>query len=136
LTELNDDQIRDLILERFPRTFSLGPAGDDIVENKETRGPKSAFWHTLAIEYAKSREAEGISRNEACREFQKRLANEFSLNLAAETIMDVVRSKYGRPYKNVANKKFVFAVLQNDLDAAVHWFKNLSPKERIKWGFE
>ena len=110
MTELKDDQIRDLILERFPRTFAFGPAGEDIVEHEETRGPKSAFWHTLAIEYVKSREAEGISRNEACREFQKRLASEFSLNLAAETIMDVVRSKYGRPYKNVANKKFVFAV--------------------------
>ena len=100
-----NEEIRKIILKRFPRTFAFGPAGDDIIEHEETRGRKSTFWHTLAIEYAKSREAEGISRNEACREFQKRLADEFSLNLAAETIMDVVRSKYGRPYRNVANKK-------------------------------
>jgi hypothetical protein len=44
--------------------------------------------------------------------------------------------KYGRPYKGVANKKFVFAVLQNDLDAAVHWFKHLNTQERIRWGFK
>ena len=136
MTSLNDDQIRELILKQFPRTFELGPAGGEVIEHDETRGRRSSFWHSLAVEHVKSREADGISRNEACREFKKRLASEFSINVADETVMDVVRSKYGRPYRGIANKKFVFAVLQNNLDEAVYWFKNLSPKERIRWGFE
>lgn len=136
MNEETDEEIRELILKRFPRAFELGPAGDEIIEHEETRGRRSSFWHSLAVEYVKGREADGISRNEACREFQKRLANEFSYNVADETVMDAVRSNYGRPYRNIANKKFVFAVLQNDLDQAVHWFKHLSPKERRRWGFE
>ena len=80
---LTDVEIRKVILKRVPRTFALSPAGDEIIEQEETRRPKSAFWHTLAIEYAKSRETEGIGRNEAYREFQRPLAGEFSLHLAA-----------------------------------------------------
>ncbi len=136
MNELIDDEIRELILKRFPRTFKLGPAGDEIIEHEETRGRRSAFWHQLAIEDVKSREADGISRNEACKKFQQRLAAEFGHHVSPKTVRDVVRSRYGRPYKNIANKKFVFAVLQNDLDHAVHWFNHLSPKERIRWGFE
>ena len=136
MTELTDEEIRELILRRFPRAFKLGPAGDEIVEHDETRGRSSSFWHSPAVEYVKGREADGISRNEACREFQKRLANEFSYYVADETVMDAVRSNYGRPYRNIANKKFVFAVLQNDMDQIVHWFRHLSPKERRRWGFE
>jgi hypothetical protein len=134
MKNLTDDEIRDLILDRFPRTFALGPAGDEIIEHDETRGRNSVFWHQLAVEHAKKREANGISRNQACREFQARLENEFSYNITVGTVMDVVRSQYGRPYKAIANQKFVFAVLQNDLDEAVNWFKHLSPKERKRWG--
>ena len=136
VADKSDNEIRQIILKRFPRTFELGPAGDEIIEHEETRGRNPAFWHPLAVEHAKFREAEGINRNEACREFQKRLANEFNINVADETVMDVVRSNYGRPYRGKANKKFVHAVLQNDLDQAVYWFKHLSPEERKRWGFE
>ena len=136
MNDETDDEIRELILKRFPRAFELGPAGDEVIEHEETRGRRSLFWHSLAVEHVKGREADGISRNEACREFQKRLAIEFSYYVADETVMDAVRSNYGRPYRGIANKKFVFAVLQNDLDQIVHWFKYLSPKERRRWGFE
>ena len=136
MTSLDDEEIRELILKRFPRAFQLGPAGDEIIEHEETRGRRSSFWHSLAVEHVKSREADGISRNEACREFQRRLASEFNYYVADETVMDVVRSNYGRPYRAIANKKFVVAVLQNDMDQIVHWFKRLSPKERRRWGFE
>ena len=136
MNDETDDEIRELILKRFPRAFELGPAGDEVIEHEETRGRSSSFWHSLAVEHVKGREADGISRNEACREFQKRLANEFDYHVAEETVMDAVRSSYGRPYRGIANKKFVFAVLQNDLDQIVHWFKYLSPKERRRWGFE
>ena len=135
MNELIDDEIRELILKRFPRTFELGPAGDELIEHEETRGRNSSFWHSMAVEHAKYREADGITRDEACREFQKRLATEFSYHVTVGTVMDTVRSNYGRPYRGKTNKKFVFAVLQNDLDQAVHWFKHLSPKERKRWGF-
>lgn len=136
MQNFNDDDIRQLILKRFPRTFAMGPAGDEVIEHQETRGRKSAFWHQIAIEDVKQREATGISRNQACREFHKRLANEFNYNVTVGTVMDVVRSQYGRPYKDIANKKFVFSILQNDLDQAVRWFKKLSPKERKRWSLE
>jgi hypothetical protein len=136
MSDKSDEEIRQIILKRFPRTFELGPAGDEIVEHEETRGRKSAFWHQLAIEYVKTHESDFTSRNEVCKRFQKRLAAEFGHNVSPKTVRDVVRSHYGRPYKNIANKKFVFAVLQNDLDQAVYWFRHLSPKERKRWGFE
>ena len=136
MTEESDEEIGKRILARFPRTFALGPANDEIIEHHETRGRNSGFWHPLAIEYVKFREAEGVTRNEACREFQQRLATEFSYNVTNKTVMDVVRSKYGRPYRGIATKKFVFAVLQNNLDQAVYWFRHLSPKERKRRGFE
>jgi hypothetical protein len=136
MNNLTDDEIRILILKRFPRTFEIGPAGDEIIEHQETRGRRPSFWHRLAVEYVKQRETEGITRDEACREFQKQLVTEFNYNVSTKTVMNAVRSTYGRPYKDVANKKFVFSVLQNDLDQAVHWFKHLSPKERRRWGFE
>jgi len=78
MTSLDDEEIRELILKRFPRAFQLGPAGDEIIEHEETRGRRSPFWHSLAVEHVKSREADGISRNEACREFQRRLASKFN----------------------------------------------------------
>jgi len=105
-------------------------------EFEETRGRKSSFWHSLAVEYVKKRETDGCSRNEACREFQKKLTREFNYFIADKTVMDVVRSSYGRPQRGIANKKFVFSVLQNDLESSVVWYKRLSPKERRRWGEE
>ncbi len=136
MTSLTDDEIRELILKQFPRIFQISPANNEIIRHQETRGRKPLFWHRLAVEYVKQRETEDISIDEACREFQKRLAAEFNYNASKKTVMNAVRSTYGRPYKDVANKKFVFAMLQNDLNQAVHWFKGLSPKERRRWGFE
>ena len=136
MISLTDDEIRESIIQRFPRTFEIGPAGDEIIEHQETRGRSPSFWHRLAVEYVKKRELERITRNEACREFQNKLATEYKYNVSVKTVMNAVRCTYGRPYKDIANKKFVFSVLQNDLDQAVHWFKHLSPKERRRWGFE
>lgn len=133
---LPNAELRKLLLKRFKRAFELGPAGDEIVEHEETRGRKSAFWHQRAVEYAKHREAEGVSRNQSCREFQQLLATEFNYYIAVGTVIDVVRSRYGRPFRGIASEKFAYFVLQNDLDEAIKWFKRLSPKERRRWGFE
>ncbi len=136
MTDESDEDIGKRILARFPRVFELGPQDEIEEEFVETRGRKTTFWHPLAITYAEEREAAGISRNKACREFRRLLKDNHNLHVALGTVIDVVRSHHGRPFRSVAGKRFTTAVLDNDLDAAIDWFKHLSPKERKRWGFE
>jgi len=84
----------------------------------------------------KEREAAGASRKKACREFRRILKNNHNYNISLITVLDVVRSHYTRPYRSVAGKKFATAILDNDLDSAIKWFKRLSPKDKNRWGFE
>lgn len=132
----SDEEILKIIKARFPRTFEMGPSEDVEDDFVETRGRKSAQWHDLAIEYAIKRETEGVSRNEACREFKKKLEENLNYHVTLKTIFDVVRSHCGRPDRYVALPKFEMAVLENDEVNCVYWFKKLTPNERAKWGFE
>ena len=136
MTDQSDEEIGKRILARFPRAFSLGP--QDKLKEKfvETRGKHSGFWHPLAIAYVEEREADEISINQACREFLQILEDKYNYHVTLGTVSDVIRSKRGRPFRYISGKQFLTAVLDNDLDAAIKWFKHLSPKERKRWGFE
>lgn len=136
MTEETDEEIGKWILERFSDFFKLGPQDELKEEFVETRGRKPVFWHPLAITYVRKREAAGVSRNQACREFRRILKNKHNYNVTLGTVLDAVRSHYGRPYRSVAREKFATAILDNDLDATIKWSKRLSPKERRRWGFE
>jgi hypothetical protein len=136
MTDTTDEEILRIIKTRFARVFEFGPAEEAEDTFTETRGRKRASWHQLAVDYAEKREGDGISRNEACREFKSKLENNYRLHVALETIYDVVRSYKGRPHRYVALPSFELAVLENDEENCVYWFKKLTPKERAKWGFE
>ena len=136
MTDESDEEIGKRILERFPRAFTLGPQDKLKEEFVETRGRKTTLWHALAITHAKEREAAGATRTKACEEFQKILAEKHNYHIDIGSVLEVVNSKHGRPFRYVAGKKFEAAILDNDLDEAIKWFKHLSPKERKRWGFE
>ncbi len=136
MTDETDEEIGKRILEQFPRAFELGPQDKLKEEFVETRGKHSGFWHPLAITHAKDREAAGATRTKACEEIQQILEDKYNYHIEIGTVLEVVNSAHGRPFRYVAGKQFVTAILDNDLDAAVKWFKHLSPKERRRWGFE
>jgi hypothetical protein len=136
MTDISDEEILRIIKNRFARVFEFGPAEESEDNFTESRGRKRALWHQLAVDYAEKREGDGISRNEACREFKLQLEDNHGLHVALETIYDVVRSNKGRPHRYVALPSFELAVLENNEEECVYWFKKLTPKGRAKWGFE
>jgi len=136
MTEETDEEIGKRILARFQRAFDLGPQDKLKEEFVETRGRKPVLWHPLVITYVNEREAAGVSRNKACREFRRILKDKHNYNVTLGTVLDAVRSHYGRPYRSVAGRKFATAVLDNDLDGSIKWFKRLSLKDQKRWGFE
>lgn len=138
----DDDVIRKRILTRFTNIFEHGKPQTIKADIGEKRGRSrfemggKGWWHQLVISYVEKREQEGISRNEACRDFQKILSEKHKLNLAEETVMDVVRSFHGRFLYDEAEWRFPEAILDNDLDAAVNWFKKLRSEQKKKWGLD
>jgi len=55
--------------------------------------------------------------------------------VAVETVMDVVR-RYSRLLTAEAEQQFAEAILDNDIDAAVRWYKHLTRTQRTKWGLD
>ncbi len=134
MTDESDEEIGKRILARFSRAFELGrPSNEEPIDFKETRGRGKGYWHAEAIAYSKQREAAGMKRNVACDEFNQILKDRDNYFVTKGTVRDVVRSHYGRPYRGKSIKEFELAVLENDLDEAIKWFKHLSPIDRKKW---
>ena len=86
MSDPDDEVIRQKILNRFPRTFAHGPPIAFNVDLGKPRGRRSSDWHPLAIAYVRVREAVGISRNQACREIQQKLAEEHVVTVEVETV--------------------------------------------------
>jgi hypothetical protein len=135
----SDKEIRDKILKRFVSIFETGPPSteDRIDEIKDPRGRKrDKVWHQLAIAYSKDKESIGISRRQACREFHEILISKHNHHVTYGTVLEVVNSYHGRPFRSVASRNFAAAVLNNELEGAIEWFKHLTSTQRKRWGFE
>ena len=136
-----DDEIKAKIRARYPNATAQCPYKSEIPDVPETRGTnkKSRWWHALAIEHIARLEAGGATRNAACREFQQLLASTHNHKVAVGTVMDVVRSHYGRfaegrYSRKEAERYFKISVIDNDLDEAVFWYKRLTYKQKKEIG--
>ena len=135
----SDQIIRDKILERFRSIFADGPPPpedyiDEVPEPKKRSGDKS--WHLLAITYVEDKEAVGISRRQACKDFEDIMRMEHNHQVGENVVLDAVNSHHGRPFRNTASRNFAAAVLNNDIEGAIKWFKHLTSSQRVRWGFE
>ena len=135
----SDQDIRNKILERFSSIFADGPPPPedrfDEIPTPSKRGGDTS-WHLLAIAYVEDKEAAGVSRRQACNQFEDILKTKLNHRVGDYVVLDAVNSHHGRPFRNTASRNFAAAVLNNDIEHAVEWFKHLTSSERIRWGFE
>ena len=132
---VSDDEIRLLIRKRYPNRFRSGPLPDEPTNFVETRGRKSTPWRNALVKHVDARIKDGVTANQACREFQSALPNNFNITVSEETVIDAYRSAKGRPYRGKAPNYFSEAVLQEDMDAAIFWFRHLTANEKKAKGF-
>lgn len=142
MIDQSDEVIRERLLTRFSRVFEHGPPKTITADIADKRGQSKTeeggkgWWHPLAIAYEAKRVSEGAKTNQACREFQKILAKRHSWNVVDGTVMDVVRSNRGRNFREDTEQQFCIAVIDNDIDRAVSYYKLLTPKQRARWDLD
>jgi hypothetical protein len=135
----SDQDISNKILERFSPIFADGPPPpedriDEVPTPRKRDGDKS--WHLLAVAYVEDKETAGVSRRQACKDFEDFMKAEHNYHVDRDIVLDAVNSHHGRPFRNTASRNFAAAVLNNDIESAIKWFKHLTSSQRVRWGFE
>ena len=137
----SDDEIRALILKRFARIFAHGKPQTVYGDIGEKRGRSKGWWHPLAIAFVRRRERQGALRNQACRDFcdwmedRRKRSRGRHVTIAVGTVLDVV-VRYRRSLIAEAEQGFAEAILDNDIDTAVYWYKHLTRTQRVRWGLD